>query len=226
VTIQNTNHRAPLAAQTTTHDKARVGRTSAFQTPLEIRNLNGAVDARLKSWVHERIGRQLGKFAPQIERIEVRFGDVNGSKGGIDRSCMVHVVLSALPPVVVEILGETDQEAFDLAASRAERATRRNLEKHGFSTGHKRRHRGADKGDDGAQAGSLGDGDLEPDGSQAGDGMQAGDGLVDGGGGNPLGGSVREYHPHLKDSPGLTLRTKSAVLSPEAHAFRNQARRH
>jgi putative sigma-54 modulation protein len=181
VTIQNTNHRAPLAAQTTTHDKARVGRTSSFNTPLEIRNLNGAMDERLRQWVHERIGRQLGKFAPQIERVEVRFGDVNGSKGGIDRSCMVHVVLSALPPVVVELLGETDQEAFDLAASRAERATRRNLEKHGFSTGHKKRHRGADKSNGGLSASPETQSDERGDGES--DGLQAGDGagLVDGG---------------------------------------------
>jgi hypothetical protein len=54
---------------------------------------------------------------------------------------MVHVVLSALAPVVVEMRGQTAREAFDLACGRAERATKRSLEKSGFSTKHKRKQR-------------------------------------------------------------------------------------
>jgi hypothetical protein len=54
---------------------------------------------------------------------------------------MVHVVLSALAPVVVEMRAQTAREAFDLACARAERATRRSLEKSGFSTKHKRKQR-------------------------------------------------------------------------------------
>jgi hypothetical protein len=118
------------------------GPTDAFNTPLEIRNLDGGVDDSLRAWIHERLGRQLGKYAAQIERIDVRFGDINGPKGGVDRCCMVHVILSALPPVVVEVRAASDREAFDLAAGRAERATRRAMQKHGFSTKHKRRQRG------------------------------------------------------------------------------------
>jgi putative sigma-54 modulation protein len=108
----------------------------------EIRNLDGALDAALDSWVHERLERQLGKYRPQIERIDVRFGDENGPKGGIDRNCMIHVVLSSLPPIVVEMRAGEDREAFDLAAGRVERAIRRTMQKHGFSTKHKRRQRG------------------------------------------------------------------------------------
>ena len=52
----------------------------------------------------------------------------------------MHVILSKLPPGVVRIRGETEREAFDLAAGKAERATRRNMEKHGFST-HHHKHR-------------------------------------------------------------------------------------
>ena len=142
MTIQNTKEGAPLAAQTEAEQRS----PSVFENRLDIRSPHGHVGSRLTAWIHDRLGRQLGKFAPSIERIEVRFDDLNGTKGGVDRTCMVHVVLSALPPVVVEMQAETDHEAFDLAAGRAERATRRNMEKHGFSTGHKKRHRGADKG--------------------------------------------------------------------------------
>lgn len=104
---------------------------------LDVRDLDGSVDAGLRRWIHERLDRQLGKFAPQVERIDVRFGDENAHKGGSDRNCLVHVVLSALPSVFVEVRGETPREAFDIAAGRAERATQRSLEKHGFNTKHR-----------------------------------------------------------------------------------------
>jgi hypothetical protein len=142
MTSLSNDNRAPLAEQTVSLDNTHEGRAEAGETPLEIRNLNGAVDGALHAWIHERLGRQLGKFAPQIERIEVRFGDENGPKGGIDRCCLVHVILSSLPPVVVEMSAGEDREAFDLAAGRAERALKRSLQKHGFSTKHKRRQRG------------------------------------------------------------------------------------
>lgn len=140
--METPSNREPFAEQTAPTDKRRAGKTDAAETPLEIRNLDGAVDDALHAWVHERLGRQLGKYAPQIERIDVRFGDENGPKGGIDRCCMVHVVLSALAPVVVEMRAGDDREAFDLAAGRAERAVKRTMQKHGFSTKHKGRQRG------------------------------------------------------------------------------------
>jgi putative sigma-54 modulation protein len=134
--------RAPFAEQTQRTDKRHAGRTEVFETPLEIRNLDGAVDDSLHAWVHERLGRQLGKYAPHIERIDVRFGDENGPKGGIDRCCMIHVIVSALAPVVVEMRAGEDREAFDLAAGRVERALKRSMQKHGFNNKHKGRHRG------------------------------------------------------------------------------------
>ncbi|MET0342177.1 MAG: HPF/RaiA family ribosome-associated protein, partial [Polyangiales bacterium] len=132
MTIQQET-RAPFAAHTTKADKRRAGRTESGDTPLEIRTGDHAIDDPLRAWVYERIGRQLGKFAPQIERIQVRFGDDNSVKGGVDRCCMVHVVLSKLPPVIVEMHGGTEREAFDLAARSVERAVRKNLGKHGYS---------------------------------------------------------------------------------------------
>jgi putative sigma-54 modulation protein len=118
----------------------RISGDSAGGIQLEIRSGGMELDPALRGWIYERIERQLGKFAPQIERVDVRFGDENGPRGGQDKCCLVHIILSKLPPVVVEIRGETEREAFDLAAARAERATRRSMEKHGFST-HRHKHK-------------------------------------------------------------------------------------
>lgn len=133
---QHEEMRAPFAAHTANVDKRLAGRTGPLATQLELRAGDEPIDAQLSGWVYERLGRQLGKFAPQIERVQVRFGDENGPRGA-GKCCLIHVILSKLPPVVVEMRGETDREAFDLAAARAERSTRRNLERHGFSTKHK-----------------------------------------------------------------------------------------
>jgi putative sigma-54 modulation protein len=116
----------------------RINGDSAGPTSIQLEIRSGGMDLEpaLRGWIYERIERQLGKYASQIERVDVRFGDENGPRGGQDKCCLVHVILSKLPPVVVEIRGETEREAFDLAAARAERATRRNMEKHGFSTHH------------------------------------------------------------------------------------------
>jgi putative sigma-54 modulation protein len=140
--METPSNREPFAEQTAYADKRFAGKTDVAGTPLEIRNLDGAVDDALHAWVRERLGRQCGRYGPQIERIDVRFGDENGPKGGIDRCCMIHVILSALPPVVVEMRAGEDREAFDLAAGRVERALKRTMQKHAFSTKHKGRQRG------------------------------------------------------------------------------------
>lgn len=158
MTIQHET-RAPFAAHTLQTDKRHAGRTGLSETQLDLRSGGNDVDASLHAWVYERLGRQLGKYADLIERVHVRFGDENGPRGGNDKCCMVHVVLSKLPPVVVEMRGETEREAFDLAAGRAERATRRNVEKHGFSSKHARQKRDFTQsvGEDGLSVGDSGD---------------------------------------------------------------------
>jgi putative sigma-54 modulation protein len=148
--------RAPFPAHTITSDKRHAGRTELSETQLELRSGGSDVDDALRAWVYERLGRQLGKYATQIERIQVRFGDENGPRGGMDKCCMVHVMLAKLPSVVVEMRGETEREAFDLAAGRAERATRRNIERHGFSAKHgKQKRDGAHNGADGMSMADL-----------------------------------------------------------------------
>jgi hypothetical protein len=155
------NHRdetkATFADQTSKHDKRTAGRTDAAHTQLEIRSGGEPLEDGLREWIFERVGRQLGKFAPQIERLQVRFGDENGPKGGEDQCCMVHVILSKLPPVIVECRAASQREAFDLAAGRAERATRRNMEKHGVATHVQQHSQHAD-----AETSALEENDVEP----------------------------------------------------------------
>jgi len=134
--MQNAKPQEMFADARNISKSARLGTADAAGTPLQIRHLCGEIDSTLQAWIHDRLGRQLGKFATHIERIQVRFDDVNAKKGGVDQSCLLHISVSALPPVSVEVVAESEREAFDLAARSAERALRRSLQQHGFSAKH------------------------------------------------------------------------------------------
>jgi ribosome-associated translation inhibitor RaiA len=119
--------RTKFAAALPTRAKRTAGATSAARTPANVRTFGVQNDESLRDYVRDRLGRKLGKFAERIERVTVRFTDVNGPRGGVDVVCAVKVVLSGLDSVVVEEHGVKPREAFDRAADVSERATRRSL---------------------------------------------------------------------------------------------------
>jgi len=117
--------RSPFATTVSRADRRVGGRTSAARTPLALRTSGLSVDPELRDHIRRRLGWRLGKFAPHIERLTVRFEDVNGPRGGIDVACRIKVVMSRLPSVVVTELAKNAAKAFDRADDRVERAVRR-----------------------------------------------------------------------------------------------------
>jgi hypothetical protein len=105
------NRREPFADALPRSTRAGRGRTAAADTPLAIRSRIG-LDPAFRESVHVRLGRKLGKFATHIERITVRFDDLNGPRGGVDTVCRAKVVLDGLPTVVVEERGADAALAF------------------------------------------------------------------------------------------------------------------
>lgn len=121
--------RAPMPARVARSVKRTAGRTAAALTPAHVRSAGSVLDAADKDYVRRKLGRRLGKFAPAIERTSVRVEDVNGPRGGIDKRCMIKVVLSGLPSVVVEERHHSLQAAMDRALARTERAVRRTVQR-------------------------------------------------------------------------------------------------
>ncbi|MFS8070278.1 MAG: HPF/RaiA family ribosome-associated protein, partial [Byssovorax sp.] len=119
--------RAPFADFIARPAKKEAGRTSVDTTPLNVRSSGLHLDADMKTYVRQRLGRKLGKFATHIERITVRFEDVNGPRGGEDIVSRIKVVLSGLDSIVYETRAVDAHQALDLAADRVERAVRRSL---------------------------------------------------------------------------------------------------
>ena len=116
--------RAPFATAVSRPDRRTAGRTWASSTPLAVRTSGLSVDPELRRRIHGRLGLRLGKFAPRIERLTVRFQDVNGPRGGRDVACRIKAVISGLPSVVVTELAGDPAEAFDRAGQRIGRVVR------------------------------------------------------------------------------------------------------
>jgi ribosome-associated translation inhibitor RaiA len=120
--------RAPFAVAIPRPRKRAGGRAAASRTPVALRTTAGlAVAHDVQDYIRGRLGFRLGKFARHIERITVRFSDVNGPRGGVDTVCGIKVVLSGLPSVVVAEAAHTPVEAFNRADDRVERAVRRSI---------------------------------------------------------------------------------------------------
>lgn len=103
-----------------------------MKTPLNVRAFGGLkLTETERGYLRVRLGKKLGKFSPHVERVTVRFEDLNGPKGGVDIECRIKVVLSGLPSVVVSENAETVPLAFNRAADRCVRVVRKSLESSG-----------------------------------------------------------------------------------------------
>lgn len=83
----------------------------------------------LRDYTNKRLAYALSHSADHIQRVQVRLMDVNGPRGGVDKSCQVAVHLKRLSPVLVEDI-ETDlYVAIDRAVERMGRTLARRLSK-------------------------------------------------------------------------------------------------
>jgi hypothetical protein len=130
-----TSSRAAFPSEIPKSLKQQSGRAGVTQTPLHVRTFGVTSRPGLSDYVRAKLGRKLGKFAPAIERVSVRFDDVNGPRGGVDTVSQIKVVLSSLPSVVIREQGVDAWHAFDQASHRTERTVRRSLGRSGVARG-------------------------------------------------------------------------------------------
>ena len=73
---------------------------------LDVKLLVVGEKMRVRESLHDAVTRRLyfalGRFAPQIERVTARVGDMNGPRGGVDKQCRIEVKLRGLETVVRE----------------------------------------------------------------------------------------------------------------------------
>lgn len=141
--VNSRNQPLGVAAEDT--PRAQRGRTTAPQTPVEIHAHGVELPAAMTEHIQRKLGARVGAFALQIERISVRFDDLNGPRGGVDCECRIQVALAGRPAVVVAEKARGPREAFDAASQAMRRAVKRDLDRAGFSQGLRAARRGKRK---------------------------------------------------------------------------------
>ena len=117
-------------------------RQSPFRVTAHVREKGVELDEDAREYIRRKLGAKLDKFAPSVERVSVRVFDVNGPRGGIDQRCLVKVVLSGLPSVVVERRDVSSDAAIDRAIRAAEHAVRCRVGKRRMKPLHRRDSKG------------------------------------------------------------------------------------
>ena len=83
----------------------------------------------LRNYANRRLRFALTCCNDYIHRVEMRLSDINGPRGGADKHCHLHIILSGLPDVVVEDTELDLYVAIDRATDRAGRAVIRKIER-------------------------------------------------------------------------------------------------
>ena len=85
---------------------------------------------RITELVEREVADALHVFEEQVTRVEVHLRDVNRTRGGADRHCLLEIRLAGHQPLAVEHDAADFDEAIKVAAGKAERAVRHKLERH------------------------------------------------------------------------------------------------
>ena len=82
----------------------------------------GTLGAGFLELIATRLAASLRGVEGRLDRVVVRFEDLNGPKGGADMACRIHVTLHGHSVLVVEARGEGEAYAFRRAVPRLEAA--------------------------------------------------------------------------------------------------------
>jgi putative sigma-54 modulation protein len=96
---------------------------------LEIRRRGVKVSEELRTYLKERLGLALGRFARHIDRVRVYLRDVNGPRGGPGKKCRVVVELPPRGRVIVAGADTVISGAVARTASRAGFAVKRHVKR-------------------------------------------------------------------------------------------------
>lgn len=96
---------------------------------LDVRVRDVDLTEAIKDYIERRLRFSLGRFGNQLGKVSVRVSDLNGPRGGVDKSCRISVELLPAGTVLTEDVSEDLFAAIDRAAERIGRSCSRKLER-------------------------------------------------------------------------------------------------
>lgn len=96
---------------------------------VEINAIGFAMTDALEEYTRRRLRFALGTQSQYLKCVVVRLSDINGPRGGHDKSCHIQIVLPGFPDLVVEDTATDLYIAISRAAARANRSVTRRLKR-------------------------------------------------------------------------------------------------
>ena len=94
---------------------------------LDIQARDFSLTDALNNHAKRRIGMVISGCDDRITRIVMRLCDTNGPRGGADKSCLLKIVLSGRPDVVVEDVEADLYDAINRVTELAQRSVKRKI---------------------------------------------------------------------------------------------------
>jgi ribosomal subunit interface protein len=107
---------------------------------IEICGREVKLNERLRDYIERRVRFALERLARPIRKVHVQLRDLNGPKGGVDKSCQVRVAVAPAATLVVEHRSASAYAAVDSALDKAAISVVRRIQRNQESI-HKRRAR-------------------------------------------------------------------------------------
>jgi len=96
---------------------------------IEICGREVKVGERLREYIEQRARFALERLARPIRKIRVQLRDLNGPRGGVDKSCQVRIALAPATTLVVEHRSASAYAAIDSALDKAAISVVRRIER-------------------------------------------------------------------------------------------------
>ncbi|HHL18252.1 MAG TPA: ribosome-associated translation inhibitor RaiA [Thiothrix sp.] len=96
---------------------------------IDIQTQNFSLTPAIKKHINQHCGTMIHHFSNHIINVHIHLSDINGSKRGKDKRCLVHIELHRLPTIIIENTEHDLYNAINKASHRAQRAVRKALER-------------------------------------------------------------------------------------------------
>jgi len=96
---------------------------------LEIRGRHVEITDMLHTYAQRRLGFALDRFVERIRVVRLKVGDMNSSRGGVDKRCQLAISLAHSSPITLESRASTVQGAIDRIAGKVGSLIERRFER-------------------------------------------------------------------------------------------------